>query len=202
MKCIRLLEDHFHYGVCCDKTNDLSIRDAITLSTIVMFSTSEEGWKNVANGNIVFRANGPKTEDSHSSIIEGYDLEHDTYICKNSWGGKTAKPRFELSKTGPHKCKFCRVYFTLDSIRGKTNKMFQPKMEKFIGQLNGKKINCAWMDLITATYCSEYLCEYHDEKEGPLKYLGYDVDQWIKLNLQRSHKYSLFDYYNNPDLEL
>ena len=34
----------------------------------------------------------------------------------------------------------------MDSIEGKTNKIFIPNISRFTGNLKGKEINCAWMD--------------------------------------------------------
>ena len=66
---------------------------------------------------------------------------------------------------------------------------------KFTGNWKGKEIECAWMDEKTALYCKDYLCEYHPEKSGDMKYLGYDIDQWITINLNRND--SMNQYYLN-----
>lgn len=50
---IRLLEKHFGYGIMCDTVNNLLIRDALTISVIVDFSTSKAGWESVANGRLL-----------------------------------------------------------------------------------------------------------------------------------------------------
>lgn len=181
-KSIRLLEEHFHYGVICSEEEKVTIRDILTISVICSFGTSQDGWESVARGQLLEKANGERTQDSHAALVEGYDFNNDHMICKNSWGGKTARPRFDFIPEAAHYCSFTKVYFTLDSIKGKTNLEFHPRMEIFIKHEDGKKIKCAWMDETTAIYSSEYLCEYHQEKEGPLNYLGYDVDQFIKIN--------------------
>lgn len=91
------------------------------------------------------------------------------FLCKNFWGGVTAQPRFDFVTSASHKCDFTLVYFTTDSIRGKTNLYFHPSMEEFIKEEDGKQINCAWMDENSAIYSSEYLCEYHPRKRWPIK---------------------------------
>ena len=84
-------------------------------SSIVCFSTSEKGWNQVKNGEFLGFPSG-LASGSHASLVEGYDLEKDCYICKNSWGGKTAKPRFDFTESAAHNCRFIRVYFTPKSI--------------------------------------------------------------------------------------
>lgn len=42
------------------------------------------------------------------------------------------------------------------------------------------------MDKITATYSDDYVCELKRKKHGLYKYIGYDVNQWISINLNRS----------------
>ena len=181
---IQRLEEHFGYGIEYNETSYISIRDVITISVVVNFSTSEEGWQSVANGSLL-KYPGGKKDGYHSALVEGYDFEKDCFICKNSWGGETAKPRFDFTSSAAHVCYFNCVFFTLDSIKGKTTKPFNPKMKKCVGELNGKMIDCAWMGPTTAAYCSEYVCEYHPEVHGIYKYFGYDTNQWININLNR-----------------
>lgn len=180
-----MLEEYFNLGVRFDVLSALSIRDSMMQSAIVCFSTSENGWKQVKKGEFLEFPSG-LANGSHSSLVEGYDLDKNCYICKNSWGGKTAEPRFDFTESAPHNCWFIRVYFTPESIVGKTSKFFTLKIKKFGGSLNGIDIDCAWMDKITANYCDDYVCELKRKKHGQYKYIGYNVNQWISINLNRS----------------
>lgn len=190
---IRRLENHFHYGILCDEKENVSIRDTIVISVIVSFWTSKEGWKSVQNGELLTKAKGEATEIGHASLVEGYDLENDCMICKNSWGDRNSQPRFDLRKSAVHYCFFTRVYYTNESIRGLVKNIFVPKIKTFQGKLDNKDIECAWMDETTAIYSTNYVCEYHQEKEGPLNYLGYDVNQWIDINLNRQNQIIIAD---------
>ena len=179
---IENLEKAFNFGILSNSTGEIpSIRDVITLSVILCFTTSDEGWQAVANGSLTKLPKG-ESNGWHATLIEGYDFEKDLFICKNSWGIQTAQDRFNVSIEALHDFYFVSVYWTIQSIQGKTIKQFNPKMKKFKGKFNGKPIDCAWMDQTTATYCSEYVAEYRPEISGPLNYLGYDVEQWIQIN--------------------
>lgn len=193
---IRRLENHFHYGILYSKSNSLKIRDALTLSVIVSFSTSEDGWRSVASGQLLNYPGG-KPNDYHAALIEGYDFNKDCLICKNSWGGVTAQPRFDFTPSAAHDCTFTLVYFTLESINGLINSQLNETMDCFCGRLNGKKINCAWMNETTAIYNSNYICKYRRDKKDQLNHLGYDVNQWISFNLNRENDHSIY-YYSNP----
>lgn len=105
-------------------------------------------------------------------------------ICKNSWGDtQTATPSFNFSQHTTHDYRFIRVHFTLDRIKSKTTKKYKAKLKPFKGTLNRKLIDCAWMNEKTTVYSSDYVWEYHPNQKSPLKYLGYDVNQWIIINL-------------------
>ena len=80
---IRILEKHYNYGILCESTyyNPL-ISEVMTISIILNFTTSKEGWKDVANGSLMKKVCGFQTETWHASLMEGYDLEND--CCKSS----------------------------------------------------------------------------------------------------------------------
>ena len=101
----------------------ISVRDAITLSCIASFSTSENGWINVAKGNLLEYPGGIK-DNRHAALIDGYDFDLKCFICKNSWGGVTAEQRFNFNEKACHDVYFVRVFFTLNSIKGKTSITF------------------------------------------------------------------------------
>lgn len=193
---IRRLENHFHYGILCSKSKYLKIREAINLSVIVSFSTSEDGWRSVASGQLLNHPGG-RANSYHAALIEGYDFIKDCLICKNSWGGVTAQPRFDFTPSAAHDCSFTLVYFTLGSIKGLTNLQLNETMDCYCGRLNGSKINCAWMDEKTAIYNSDYICKFRGDKHDQLNHLGYDVNRWISLSLNRENDHSLY-YYSNP----
>lgn len=75
------------------------------------------------DGKLIEKPSG-KMYGWHAAIVEGYDFNENCLFCKNSWGGTTAEPRFNLKPSATHKCHFTHVYFTLKSIKGKTNKTF------------------------------------------------------------------------------
>lgn len=181
-KSIQLLEDHFRYGILYDITKELSIKDAITISPIVCFTTSEKGWYNVASGSLL-KYPGGKPDGSHAVLIEGYDLQKDCFICKNSWGGNSAEPRFDFTQSAAHHYRFIRVYFTERSIRIHGARQFYPRMKKFVGNYKRNIIECAWMDRATAIYTSDYVCRYLYNAKGKYRYIGYEINSWIDLNI-------------------
>lgn len=127
---INYIENKLNLGIRCEKVKYVSISDILTLSVIVSFSTSDEGWKKVARGELL-RYPGGVESGWHAVLVEGYDLEKDCLICKNSWGIDTAKARFDFAPSAAHDFEFIRVYFTEQSIAGKISKQFVPKMQKF-----------------------------------------------------------------------
>ena len=52
------------------------------------------------------------------------------------------------------------------------------------------------MDETTAQYCSEYVAEYLPEKEGPFKYRGYEINQWIQIKDKTTNNYSSSSWCN------
>ena len=191
---IHLLEEHFHLGILCKKTMKRpTIREILTLSIIISFTTSKQGYRAIANGSLTEFPGGP-TDGWHATLLEGYDLDQDLCICKNSWGKfdeahqNGAHERFDLDIGALHDFEIVKVYWTLNSIQGKTIQPYKENMEKFKGELKGKTIDCAWMDEVTACYNTDYVAEFHPgpEEMGPLNYLGYDIDQWISITLNRT----------------
>ena len=152
----------------------------------MIFDTTEEGYQAIARGSLTKKPTGEISKEGHCVLIEGYDFERDLCICKNSWGNDTSKMRFEVNIGALHCYSFIKVYWTLDSIKQNLIQTF--RMEKFKGTYKGHPIDCAWMDKSTAIYTSEYICDPHDEKEGPYRYLGYDIDQYIALRIHRTEK--------------
>lgn len=180
-EAIRRLEEHFQYGILHRTTNKTTILKTMTISVILIFTTSKIGWHKISRGKLMETPCG-KNEGYHAVLIEGYDLEKDCLICKNSWA-KTGKDRFDLRIQALKEYYFVEVYFTLESIREKGICKFEPKIERYFS--SDLKMNCAWMDKNTAIYITDYISEYHKEHKGPLKYFGYNIKDWINLNLNR-----------------
>jgi hypothetical protein len=75
-----------------------------------------------------------------------------------------------------------KVFFTLDSIRGKTTGEFRPMLRRFKGELEGHAIDRAYMDEVTAKYDSEFICEPAGDSHPPhLNWVGYELNQWIAI---------------------
>ena len=73
-----------------------------------------------------------------------------------------------------------RVYFTNESIKRNI-----PHLIKCKEILNNHEIDCSWMDEETAQYETNYLCEFHPEKNDEYEFHGYYVYQLIDINLNR-----------------
>jgi hypothetical protein len=52
-------------------------------------------------------------------------------------------------------------------------------MERFVVRLEGRSIHCVWMDDLTATYTSDYVCQSHCSANWHIRFLGDDADEWI-----------------------
>ena len=187
MTSLKKIEEVYKFGVLFEETQELPlIRDICIYSVILIFDTTEEGYQAIARGSLTKKPTGEISEGGHCVLIEGYDFERDLCICKNSWGKDTSRMRFEVNIGALHRYSFVKVYWTLNSIKQNLIQTF--KMEKFLGYYKGHLINCAWMDKTTAIYTSEYICDPHEEKQGPYCYLGYDINQYIDLRIQRKEK--------------
>lgn len=177
LKIISIME----YAI--EKQKKTTILKILTISVILYFTTSKKGWDKISDGQLLETPCG--TNDGwHAVLIEGYDLDKDCLICKNSWA-ISGKDRFDLKIQALKDYGFIEVYFTLKSIREIGIGEFTPKIKKFRIIKNWQIINCAWMDEITAIYSTEYICEYHKEQKGELKYKGVYIKDWINLNLNR-----------------
>ena len=195
---IHRLEKRFRYGVQCEQCDKLLIRDALTISVIISFKTSLKGWECVANGSFLEFPGGRAT-GFHAAVVEGYDFEKDCAILKNSWGGETASPRFDFTGSAAHETKIIRVFYTKESIKGKTNVQYKPNLSRCTGVFKGQEIDCAWMDYTTAVYESNYVCEFRPGGKDDLEFFGYNIFQWInlKLNRPKNQKYPKYFYINN-----
>ena len=129
-KSIELIEDAFQYGIRVKTTTKKpTIKEIMTLSIIITFATSKEGWYHVANGSLLVKPPGD-IDGWHASLLEGFDFKENLYIVKNSWGDQNATPRFDVNLKATHSYYFHKVYFTIDSIANKTTKQYKQKIEK------------------------------------------------------------------------
>ena len=186
---IQKLEEYFHFGIQCKLVNGLPlIRDVLMTSIILCFTTSPEGYEAIASGKLIKLPNGEPESEGHAVLVEGYDFNNDTCICKNSWGKSyLTHQRFDIKISALHAYYFYQVFWTLDSIDPRLlNVHFN--INEFQGKLCGKPIKCAWMDQTAADYCSDYVSEYRPDGKYPLNYIGYDVDEWINLMCKREQK--------------
>jgi hypothetical protein len=169
--------------VCTGKPN---IRDIFTLSIIANFTTSEAGWTNIKHGQLMESAPGD-ANGWHATLAEAYDLNEDCTWAKNSWGHEAGtQERFKFRWEAFHNYNYIKVFWTLNSIRGKTRGIYQPRMERFVGRLEGRPIDCAYMDEQTSRYEQDFICEPDPTRPPPLNMIGYDLNQYIRLRLKRA----------------
>jgi hypothetical protein len=182
---IQLMENHFHYGICCEvsQTPPL-IKHCMTMSVILRFTTNKDGWDAITAGNLLKKTSPEPDEIGHAVLIEGYDLEQDAAICLNSWDAES-KQRFNVKLAALHGFKVVKVFFTLDSIHEKTTQIFRPVCEEFLATLDGKCIRSYWMNKETAIYASTIISEPEPWRSGELCFRGYNLDEFIEIKLKR-----------------
>jgi hypothetical protein len=117
---------------------------------IVCFTTSQDGWAGIRNGNLINKPSGDSTPKWHATLMEGYDLEAGYAICKNSWGDSA--PRFDLQFAALHDFYCVQVYYTRKSVAGKQWKEIIPQIEKFKNVLEGRPVKCVWLDEAAGVY--------------------------------------------------
>ena len=108
-------------------------------------------------------------------------------------------PKFdECLQIASHCNKYIKVYYFLDDIIHKAIKKYKPRLLEFIGELDGYKIKCARMNEDAAKYETDYDYVFHPEIDGDLKYIGYNIDDLIKIKLKRpeNQEFSLHYYIN------
>lgn len=71
-----------------DVTKSVSIRDILTLSVIISFSTSSQGWISTANGELLIKSN-EEPDDRHVTLVEWYDFEKDLQDMQKFMGRYT-----------------------------------------------------------------------------------------------------------------
>lgn len=166
---LRILENHFHYGIQFKEEENLCIKDAIFLTPIVRFSTSSIGWENIKKGNLVSFPGGEDVSQYYA-LIDGYDLEKNCYICTSAFGQIDENPiYFNFAKEAAHSFIFIVPYFNVGieikesdesliqkmknySIIEKLEQSDIPQIIKFKQKVNGHVYNCAWMNKVAAYY--------------------------------------------------
>jgi hypothetical protein len=120
----------------------------------------------------------------HAVLAEAYDLNEDCTWAQNSWGHENGtQDRFKFRWEAFHDYHYIKVFWTLDSIRGKTCGIYQPRLEKFVGRLDGLPIDCAYMDEQTLRYEQEFVFARDPDLPPPLNFLGYDLDQYLDIRM-------------------
>lgn len=71
------------------------------ISVIVGFETSEVGSECIEKGELLYHPGGSSSL-VHATLVEGYDLNKDCMICKNSCSGKESSPRFDFTPSACH----------------------------------------------------------------------------------------------------
>jgi hypothetical protein len=194
-EAIRRLEAAFDCGVLCSASSANSTEERFTdifqISVIVHFRTSQAGYENVAAGQLLTHPGGEVAGPGHAVLVESCDLETELCTAVNSWGHEDGtQERFDFRFEAFHSYNITNVYFTLDSIAGKTDGLFVPQKIRFRGKLHGEDIDCAYMDEYTADYDSEFYSREPVPLQGtrlellefPLR-LGYETRQYVRIKL-------------------
>lgn len=189
LTALEKLEKHFKYGIKFKETTKISIREIITQSVVVSFTTTKEGWEMVMNGSFLRKpSDDTKRVDPklrHSCLAEGYSFSSKSILVKNSWCD-FAQNRFFFNPSFAHDVKYIVVYFTKKSIQGRFSSDYKPDIRPCVGQWHGKAINCAWMNEEAALYEDDYVCIKRSGGPPNLDYFGYNVDEWINLALEKN----------------
>lgn len=177
-------------------------------SVVITFSTSESGYKKIAQGSLLEPASG-ENAGYHSCLVEGYDLPGDIMWVKNSWGAlgdPNHQFRWATRWRALSKPSHIRVFFTLDSIQGKSYcKYVNCKYflwntpPEDVRTLNGKPIpplRCIFLDPQTAIYDSDLICFPVANSPSAFNgknWIGYNVHDWIRYWSNR-HPLSADEY--------
>lgn len=173
-KAIDLIESSFHHGILSYVTDNLTIRDAMTMSVIVQFSTSKSGYEMIKSGYLIEKPEGKESE-FFVVYIKSYSLSGDYMICSFANGYE-----FGLRASATHKCEFTILYYTSKSIDGKTyGKKLEPKYKKAYMCYDCKEVDCFWMDEETASYSQDYVFAYRPNVNSEMPYFGIEINQYI-----------------------
>jgi hypothetical protein len=213
-EAIACLEEQCHCGVCWAKQmEEPDLPEFLQMSIIVSFTTSDPaGWDDIDGGDLLKRPDGDEDTTWDAFLVDGYDLIDGHFVANNSWGiqsGNRGQVRFRFEAF--HKFVVTKVFFTADSIRGKTDGTYREVIVVLPdGRLDGKEIGCAKVNLMAALYSSDWICDRHSSssKNFPLlftgdargfgglppgalqdmeaKYVAYDLRQYVGVKLKKA----------------
>ena len=108
-KSLTLLEQKFKYEIKFEKQKDLDIERALLSISILVFTTSNEGWGKICNGELIRKPNG-NSERWQATLVVGYNYQKDCYMCKGLWDSPMAAPCFNFKKCAAHEYYFITLY--------------------------------------------------------------------------------------------
>ena len=198
---IKHLENKCKQGVQCRTNNHKvypSIETILKISVIVSFTKFEDGWKKIAQGELLTEPEeDSKEKEWHANFGGRLHMKNDYEICKNS----SAKPQFSSRFSALYDFQITEVYFTLASIP-KTLSIHTPNLIENEGCF---KITKDWIEIQikttfyemeqqTAIYESNYICKRKDQIEGfsfdkykekKYDFIGFPYASWISARLNR-----------------
>ena len=72
----------------------LSIEEALTTSSILIFSTNFEGQVQISRGELLSRPSGEYYDGFLGVVVEGYDFSNECYLYINSYNSNLSFTRF------------------------------------------------------------------------------------------------------------
>lgn len=145
----------------------------MTMSVVVQFSTSKNGYEEIKKGSLIEKPGGRETE-FFVGLIKEYNFANDCMVCSFANGYE-----FELRASAAHKCEFTILYFTLESIKDKISANLQPRFEKAEMCYDCKDVDCLWMNEETAAYSQDYVFAYRPKINEEMPYFGIEINQYI-----------------------
>jgi hypothetical protein len=70
-----------------------------------------------------------------------------------------------------HEFVITKVFFTTESIQGKTDGKYEEVIERFEQKLDGQTIRCAKVNLMTALYNSDWICDSQSSSDESFRLL-------------------------------
>lgn len=181
-KSVDLIEKAFHHGILSYTTDALTIRDAMTMSVVVQFSTSKKGYEEIKKGSLIEKPKGIENE-FFVVLIKRYDFGNDCMICSFANGYE-----FKLRASAAHKIEFTILYFTTESIEDKTSSKLIPRFEKAQMCYDCTDVDCYWMNEETAAYSLDYVFAYRPYVNREMPYFGIEINQYILHHSMLSNK--------------
>jgi hypothetical protein len=211
-EAITCLEDHYHCGVCWgDATEVPELAEFWRMSTIVSFATSDPaGWAAFGGGDLRERPPGEVSPGRHVFLVARFDFSRGCHVANNSWGrqfGQCGEVLFQFEAL--HEFVITKVFFTTDSIQGKTHAGYEEVINRFPGTLYGMPIDCAHVNLMAAMYNSDWICDSQSSASESFQvllsgdsrgfasvpmeslhdltpsYIAYDLKEYIQVTLRK-----------------